>query len=415
MTKPCPIFFDAHDLHAPIDQEVMVYLQRMSPTAVEDYQHARDFLRQYVGSSDTYYAYRRDVERFCHWVWLIRKASLLTMTRDDIVAFIGFVKQPPTSWISKGSQPRRLNQGGMNARWRPFMQRQPKHARGINTQGYQPSSAMIRATFAVLSSFYGFLIDAGAMGYNPISQVRQKKAFLITTQRHRVMRKLTALQWQTIIDVLKSKCRDDVSYHRELFIMSMFYMLGLRISELAVTPGRLPVMGDFFKDQDGCWWFQTIGKGNKYRDIAVPDQMLDVLVLFRHHLGLATPLPIRAEALPLLPKIKGQGGLGVRQIRVLVQRCFDMAITSLQTLGHEQDADDLQAATVHWLRHTCISNDIMDMGRPRSHVRDDAGHGNSQTTEQYIEDDRRQRHASKKHKRMTAVDDFKVLTNQGSS
>ena len=36
----------------------------------------------------------------------------------------------------------------------------------------------------------------------------------------------------------------------------------------------------------------------------------------------------------------------------------------------------MRRATVHWLRHTGISEDIKS-GRPREHVRDDARHSSS--------------------------------------
>lgn len=43
--------------------------------------------------------------------------------------------------------------------------------------------------------------------------------------------------------------------------------------------------------------------------------------------------------------------------------------------GLEDDASDLRTATVHWLRHTGISEDVKF--RPREHVRDNAGHQTS--------------------------------------
>ncbi len=64
--------------------------------------------------------------------------------------------------------------------------------------------------------------------------------------------------------------------------------------------------------------------------------------------------------------------------------------------GLEDDASDLKAATVHWLRHTGISEDVKF--RPREHVRDDAGHASMATTDRYIESDLRERHASGKQK-----------------
>ena len=67
----------------------------------------------------------------------------------------------------------------------------------------------------------------------------------------------------------------------------------------------------------------------------------------------------------------------------------------------EEDAKELKVATVNWLRHTGISEDVKT--RPREHVRDDAGHASMQTTDRYIESDLRERHASGKHKKVSTI------------
>jgi len=64
--------------------------------------------------------------------------------------------------------------------------------------------------------------------------------------------------------------------------------------------------------------------------------------------------------------------------------------------GFLEDAERLGAATVHWLRHTGISEDVKH--RPREHVRDDAGHGSSAITDRYIDVERAERHASARQK-----------------
>jgi hypothetical protein len=69
---------------------------------------------------------------------------------------------------------------------------------------------------------------------------------------------------------------------------------------------------------------------------------------------------------------------------------------SLRKEGFTDDADRLGEATVHWLRHTGISEDVKH--RPREHVRDDAGHGSSAITDRYIDVERAERHASARNK-----------------
>ena len=69
-------------------------------------------------------------------------------------------------------------------------------------------------------------------------------------------------------------------------------------------------------------------------------------------------------------------------IRQLVQTCFDEAAENLSKTD-PPEAQSLYAATVHWLRHTGISDDVKR--RPREHVRDDAGHSSGAITDKYID------------------------------
>jgi len=213
----------------------------------------------------------------------------------------------------------------------------------------------------------------------------------------RVTRKLSKLQWHHVISTAQEMAASDSQHERTLFLISTFYLLGLRISELSYQGERLAIMGNFAPDKDGLWWYTTIGKGNKLRDIAVPDELLSALKKYRVSLNLS-PLPSRQESTPLLPKLRGKTGLGSRQIRNLVQQVFDFAILKLRALEKIDEADDLETATVHWLRHTAISTDIES--RPREHIRDDVGHENASTMDKYIDIDRVARHQSAQFKKL---------------
>jgi len=99
----------------------------------------------------------------------------------------------------------------------------------------------------------------------------------------------------------------------------------------------------------------------------------------------------------LIPNARNKTPIAsTNQIRNIVQYCFDEAIKKLQSDGFVEEANSMQSATVHWLRHTGISDDIKK--RPREHVRDDAGHNSSVTTDKYIDVEMRERHASAKRK-----------------
>lgn len=124
--------------------------------------------------------------------------------------------------------------------------------------------------------------------------------------------------------------------------------------------------------------------------------MIKSLKRWRKHLGLSL-LPTPADASPLIPKTKGHGPIGsTNTIRQIVQYCFDQTMLALTNDGFTDEAEALGEATVHWLRHTGISDDVKI--RPREHVRDDAGHSSSAITDKYIDIELRERHRSAKKK-----------------
>lgn len=401
--NPKPLFDTIETIDDDIYPCVSDYLKTLQITDIQQqYELTQEFLRSYAGSPDTFNAYRREVERFLQWCWLILHKTLRDVDRNDIRQYLEFIQKPPLQWITTKNVPRFVLKNGIrqqNAEWRPFVVRISKalHREGIkpDRDEYQLTHKSIQALFAVLSTYFTFLQQEGFLEINPVQLIRQKNRFLQRQQSLKVTRKLSHIQWHFVIEAIEQEANKDHAYERALFMISAFYLLGLRISELADTPGRIPKMGDFAPDKHDRWWFTTVGKGNKVRDVAVPNAMLAALKRYRLSRSLS-PLPSRGEQTPLLHKERGRGGLGTRQIRNLVQSCFDRAINSLRQAGKHDEAQDLAVATVHWLRHTAISADIEH--RPREHVRDDAGHENATVTDRYIDTDRIARHESAKNK-----------------
>ena len=175
----------------------------------------------------------------------------------------------------------------------------------------------------------------------------------------------------------------------------------LRISELTSTPKHSPTMGDFFKDSEGNWWFKTVGKGNKLRQIALSNEMLEALARYRVNYLKLSPIPSPSETTPLIGHLKNphRSITCDRPIRKLVQECFDGAANEMEKQGDEEAAQNLRVATVHWLRHTGISEDVKH--RPREHVRDDAGLGSSAITDRYIDIELKERAKSAKNKKIS--------------
>jgi integrase len=236
---------------------------------------------------------------------------------------------------------------------------------------------------------------------NPVKRLRQRSRLVRSKPTQAPVRRLSELQWDYLVETAEKMADENPSHERTLFIVSSLYGLYLRISELADTAQWTPVMNHFHQDSDGNWWFKTVGKGNKERDIPVSQDMLKALKRYRRSLEIPA-LPSPADTMPLIPKQKGRGGLSsTRQLRDIVQRCFDAAVDRLRADNLEADAEALQVATVHWLRHTGISDDVKS--RPREHVRDDAGHSSSVTTDRYIDVEKRERHTTAKRKKIRPI------------
>jgi len=67
--------------------------------AQNDLALAISFLFQYKENPHTLAAYRRDIERFLLWSWIINKSSILDLNEDDLGSYLHFFKKPPSTWI----------------------------------------------------------------------------------------------------------------------------------------------------------------------------------------------------------------------------------------------------------------------------------------------------------------------------
>lgn len=374
--------------------------------AKNDYRYAREFLLAYKNNKETFKTYRREIERFLQWSWLIKQQSILDHKRENIEEFISFCQKPLKSWIGLNQVPRFIVKDGLdqaNPNWRPFVaeisKSSVKQGEKPNKNNFTLSQSAVKIIFAALSSFYNFLIQGEHTTANPVSLIKQKGTFIRKKQALSPIRRLTQDQWPYVIKAAEMMAIENPEQDcRTLFIIQALYGMYLRISELVASERWIPQMNSFYKDAYGNWWFRVVGKGNKERDISVSDEMLEALRQYRSSLSLS-PLPSPIDSSPLIPKFTGQGGVSdTRHIRSLVQKCFDKAYLLMLRDNKKDDATELKIATVHWLRHTGISDDVKI--RPREHVRDDAGHSSGAITDKYIDIEKKARSLSAKKKKL---------------
>ncbi len=388
--------------------QIPIHLNSLENYTIRDFETVCQFLRLYNGNQATFLNYRKEIERLLHWSWLVTKKSILELRREDVENYIKFCQKPLKSWIGLKTVARFITKDNKklpNPEWRPFVTTISKSeitkGKKPNKDDYSLSQKSIKTTFVILGSFYTHLINENILEINPVLQIRQKSKFFRKQQTTSTIPCLSESQWKCLINTTYKMAElNPDRYQRTLFIITAMYLMYLRISELIASDRWIPVMGHFHKDGNNNWWFTTVGKGNKERQITVSDSMIDALKKWRKHLGLSL-LPSPNETYPLIPKSKGQGAVSsIRMIRQLIQECFDETTKELFQNGEKEDASIMSEATVHWLRHTGISDDINKRGRPIIHVRDDAGHASIATTDKYNNSTLKERHFSGKKKKI---------------
>lgn len=322
MKRPIPLF------------DSLEYIDECNINSCSDKKHflndinlALSFLKSYKGSQGTFNSYRREIERLLQWCMIIASKSLNQLNRADIEEYIHFCQKPPKSWIGIKKAPRFIVKEGLrvpNQEWRPFVATISKaaHRKGgcPDSKNFELSHGSVKELFAILGTFYNYLLQEEYTDMNPIALIRQKSKFIRKLQGQTKIRRLSELQWHYVITAAQKMAETDPEIHeRTLFIMSALYSMYLRISETAASKRWTPMMNHFQRDGDGNWWFTTVGKGNKQRKIAVSNAMLAALKRWRRYLGLSA-LPSPADNSSLFPKTKGKGPISnISYIRKIAQ------------------------------------------------------------------------------------------------
>lgn len=326
-------------------------------------------------SEGTFNRFRGEIERFYLWSWHIKDISVFDLKRVDLEEYVEFVVKPGDKWIASSVQWRYKNINGtriQNENWRPFIDKE----QCLSQQSFS-------SLFTALNVFYKFAILEEKTFTNYVPVVKKNSPYLVVQSQINMPDTLSDIQWEYVLGITKDKCQKDERLERNLFILACLKGLYLRISELSERSQWSAVMSDFWQDNDNFWFLRIMGKGNKLRDVTLSDDFLDYLKRYRIFRGLS-PLPRPDESNPIIHKLRGQGGPTVRQLRRLVQQSFDLAQDSLFRDGFTEDAEQLKAATAHWLRHTGATHDAQT--RPLKHLSEDLGHSKIATTDQiYIQ------------------------------
>jgi site-specific recombinase XerD len=347
--------------------------------------------------SHTQRAYRKEAERFLLWAVMHKRKALSSMSNEDCAEYREFLAdpQPRSLWCASRSRER------WSPLWRPF-------------EGPLSASAQAHA-ITILKNLYGFLVDQNYLMGNPWAAVSVPRS---GQPRIDTGRSLTREQWGFVQQQLLQQPRCSASL-RLGFGLTVLYATGLRLSEIvAATVDDLQLVhypGD--KDDrepiDG-WMLRVVGKGERLREVPVPDEVVGQLSAYlesrglspriedmgnqgAHLLGKAVDLAERAPGLARQGRVDPRQGIAESTFYNQLKRLFVECSGVLRTRGDARGAGRLAKASTHWLRHTHLSHAIA-AGMPIEIAQQNAGHASLATTTVYV--------TSEQKKRMRAVAGF---------
>jgi site-specific recombinase XerD len=349
--------------------------------------------------SATQRAYRLEAERFLLWAIIERGKPLSSMSTEDCISYRDFLAdpQPRSRWCAPRSRQR------WSPLWRPF-------------EG-PLSLAAQRQAVKILANLYAFLVDQAYLIGNPWSAIAVPKR--LGPDIH-VGRAFTVAQWQ-FIERQVEMLPDTPINQRLAFALQLLYATGLRLSEaVAAKVDDLqwveypPEAGE--GEGERGWILRVVGKGDKVREVPLPDPVVEQLQVYLASRGLAPALDdIGNQGVSLLGRtsspVRGRLGLqaglqnmadaraGVAartlygELRDFFRDCADV----MRARGDAKGAARLAKASTHWLRHTHASHAIAT-GMPLDVLQQNLGHASLSTTTVYV--------TSESQRRMKAVREF---------
>jgi integrase/recombinase XerD len=350
---------------------------RAQIAARNDIEAVKAWLARYADTETTFQNYRKEAERLLLWSTLQLGKPLSSLTHEDLLAFKAYLvdPQPAARWILTGKQKLRRDHPG----WRPF------------AGPLAPTSQ--RQALLILNGMFSWLVTAGYLAGNPLALSRQRAR----KAKPRITRYLPPAVWSEVKASIEAMPREAARQHehyvRNRWVLSLLFLGGLRITELADN-----TMGGFFmrRDRDNIerWWLEVAGKGDKTRLVPATDELVVELSRYRRAHELPA-LPATGDATPLVLPIGGKvRHLTRAAIHDIVKQIFEDAADHVRAHGKEQEATAalLEKASAHWLRHTAGSS-MADGSLDLRFVRDNLGHESISTTSDYLhtEDDERHR------------------------
>lgn len=333
-----------------------------------------------LGHAQTRRQYHREATRFALWLRIERRLALSQATLVDCIGYRSFLANPlpAAKWCAPRATPR------SSPAWRPL-------------EG-PLSQASIRQALVVLRAFYSFLVSQGLTIRNPwtgLSKPRTEPAAFDAS------RSLTCAQWLTVrsavdsmLDGASAGCSPRLRQLR--WVLGLLQATGLRLAEVIgarVGDLRWHELDDCYEAEGtvgsvraGGWIVEILGKGGRRRRVPVPVALADELAQLASLDGAASGAD-RAMVVRWRRAASGHwrqdGPLGAHALYMQIRQLMARVSVSLRESGRIEDADALQRATTHWLRHTFATHAVAS-GVPLDVVQASLGHASLSTTSHYV-------------------------------
>ena len=343
--------------------------------AMNDIDAVKTWLTEFTDSPNTFISYRQTAERFLLWC-IKQNQKLAEIQREDIQDYQDFLQSPtPQQFWCGPSKPR----GHVN--WRPFV-------KGL-------SSSSIRLNLQILTTMYNYLMQSGYLTKNPFNLIKRKSTLV---QNRGVERYLTHKEWAHVLAYINNMPQETplqkMHYERTRWVFFLLYLTGCRRSEIANAR-----MSDFVNKHEN-WWLKVIGKGNKYGEIPVTNDLLSALIRYRNALKLSDYPSTVETTVPLVHNLRVKNNEYSAITDSMLYKIIKITCKNIATAVKLTDpaaAFVIEKVSTHWLRHTSATHQV-DSGIDIRVVKENLRHSMLETTMKYqhTEEDSRHLETNKK-------------------
>ncbi len=345
--------------------EIVVRKQVSSINARNDKDAINTWLGEFIDSKNTLISYTQAAERFYGWLRYHGKV-LHEVSRDVIQYYQRFLQNPQPFEIWCGpAVAKRFPDGSPNPNWRPFV-------RGLSTQS-------INLNLSILKAMFDYLVASGYLERNPFRLIRKTSANEVKDQP--IERFLTAAEFKEIllgyIERMPRTTELEIrEYYRSKWLFVLLYLTGCRRSEIINAK-----MSDFvFKRNQ--WWLKVIGKGNKYGEIPVTNELFSALIEYRQANNLDSYPNQTEKDIALIFNLRNRTSITDDSVlyKIIKKICNNIADELRNT--DPAKAFKFEKVSTHWLRHSSATAQV-DAGIDIRIVKKNLRHSQLETTMKY--------------------------------